>query len=158
MIDREWLASARQRCEKATPPPWGRCTHLREDPCPCEGRGPRGFIANYSKEIDSAICFIDEAGRGMEEGADMAFQLPREAALANADFISAARLDLPRALDLVEQQEREIAALREALKRIERGETAVAGLQAHFYRHATEIARAALSAPGAVVEKGAPGA
>lgn len=89
----DWAAAARARCEAATPGPW----------------------ADRKDSQHSGSVLVEENGQWVETVARVYCGAMKGHGPANAEFIAAARTDLPHALACVEAADRLVALLDEAL-------------------------------------------
>lgn len=106
-LSAEELAAIETRANAATPGPWRPCLHLRsvedDKSCPC---GYRGGI--WGSDQEHQVC---EIGSGDEPMAAPRYERLQE--ITNANFIIAARTDIPVLLAHIRALEAEIAELRE---------------------------------------------
>ena len=92
------IVEIRERVKKATPGPWRAC---HDGKCDC------GQIWSHSEDVP-----VVEVVRG--EWGDPGFpygKIPIGRSVANANFVSHARTDIPKLLDYIEKLEAKIASL-----------------------------------------------
>lgn len=95
----DWLQEAQARCDKATPGPWGYAD--------TKGVGQKARLRVVGADgVQVCDC---EAPKRPENA--LKFQRLLQEDEANAEFIAASREDLPRALALIEAQDRRIEEL-----------------------------------------------